>query len=62
MGFGLVIALAVALGAVAILAMTGVLADAKRLDRETVPQVTVANSMERDARTRSAWTGRRCPR
>jgi methyl-accepting chemotaxis protein len=49
LGFGLVIALAVALGAVAILAMTGVLADAKRLDRETVPQVTVANSMERDA-------------
>jgi methyl-accepting chemotaxis protein len=49
LGFGLVIALAIALGAVAILNMSGVLGDAKRLDQETVPQVTVANSMERDA-------------
>jgi methyl-accepting chemotaxis protein len=49
MGFGLVIALAIALGAVAILNMWGVLGDARRLSRETVPQVIVANNIERDA-------------
>jgi methyl-accepting chemotaxis protein len=49
LGFGLVIALAMALGAVAILNMSGVLGDAKRLDQETVPQVTLANGIERDA-------------
>jgi len=48
-GFGLVIAIAVALGAVAILSMTGVQGDARRLAEETVPQVTVANNVERSS-------------
>jgi methyl-accepting chemotaxis protein len=46
-GFGLIIAIAVALGAVAILNMVGVQGDARRLDSETVPEVTVANAVER---------------
>ena len=48
-GFGLVLVIAMALGAVAVLNMTGVQEDAKRLARETVPQVTVANNVERNA-------------
>ena len=48
-GFGLVIAIAIALGAVAILTMTGVQGDANRLHEETIPQVTVANNVERSA-------------
>ena len=48
-GFGLVLAIAVALGAMAILDMRGVQGDATRLKDETVPQVTVANELERSA-------------
>jgi methyl-accepting chemotaxis protein len=48
-GFGLVIAIAIALGGVAILNMTGVQNDARRLNTETVPQIVVANNMERSA-------------
>ncbi|HYW85601.1 MAG TPA: methyl-accepting chemotaxis protein, partial [Spirochaetia bacterium] len=48
-GFGLVIAIAMAIGAIAIWNMLGVQGDARRLDRETVPQVELANSVERSA-------------
>ena len=48
-GFGLVIAIAMAIGAIAIMNMLGVQSDARRLDRETVPQVELANSVERSA-------------
>lgn len=48
-GFGLVIAIAMAIGAIAIMNMLGVQGDARRLDRETVPQVELANSVERSA-------------
>jgi methyl-accepting chemotaxis protein len=48
-GFGLVIAVAIALSVVAILNMTGVQGDATRMAAETVPQVTVANNIERSA-------------
>ena len=48
-GFGLVLAIAMALGAMAVLNMTAVQGDATRLKDETVPQVTVANQMERSA-------------
>src|SRR5271157_2115759 len=48
-GFGLVIAIAMALGAMAILNMVGVQGDANRLHEETVPQVTVANNVERSS-------------
>jgi len=48
-GFGLVLAIAVALGALAVLNMRGVQGDAARLKDETVPQVTIANEMERSA-------------
>jgi methyl-accepting chemotaxis protein len=48
-GFGLVIAIAVALGAVAIISMRGVQGDAGRLERETVPQMDVATNLERNA-------------
>ncbi len=48
-GFGLVIAIAMAIGAVAIMNMLGVQGDARRLDLETVPQVELANSVERSA-------------
>ncbi len=46
-GFGLVLAIAIALGAVAVLNMRGVQGDAQRLKDETVPQVTLANQLER---------------
>ncbi len=49
LGFGLVIAIVIALGAVAILNMVGVLGDAKRIANETVPQVATSNNIERDA-------------
>jgi len=48
-GFGLVIAIAMAIGAIAIWNMLGVQGDARRLDRETVPQVELANNIERSA-------------
>ena len=48
-GFGLVLAIAVALGALAILNMRGVQGDASRLKDEAVPQVTLANQLERSA-------------
>ncbi len=48
-GFGLVIAIAVALGAIAIISMRGVQGDAGRLERETVPQMDVATNLERNA-------------
>ena len=48
-GFGLVIAIAIALGGVAILSMRSVQGDVQRLAAETVPQVTVANSVERSS-------------
>lgn len=48
-GFGLVIVIAMALGAVAIMNMTAVHGDATRLSRETVPEITVANSIERSS-------------
>jgi methyl-accepting chemotaxis protein len=48
-GFGLVLAIAVGLGAMAVLNMMGVQGDATRLKTETVPQVTIANEMERSA-------------
>jgi len=48
-GFGLVILIAMALGGVAIMNMTGVQGDAMRLHQETVPQVTVANNVERSS-------------
>ncbi len=48
-GFGLVIAIAIALGVVAILNMSGVQSDANRLSSETVPQIVVANNVERSS-------------
>ncbi|HET6487078.1 MAG TPA: chemotaxis protein, partial [Spirochaetia bacterium] len=48
-GFGLVIAIAMALGAVAVVSMMGVQGDAGRLSDEIVPQVAVANNIERSA-------------
>ena len=48
-GFGLVIAIAMGLGAIAVINMLGVQGEAKRLDLETVPQVELANSVERSA-------------
>jgi methyl-accepting chemotaxis protein len=48
-GFGLVIAIAIALGVVAILNMNGVQNDARRLSSETVPQIVVANNVERSS-------------
>ena len=48
-GFGLVIAIVVVLGAVSILNMVGSLGDGRRLAVETVPQVAMANAIERDA-------------
>ena len=48
-GFGLVIAIAMALGAIAVVNMLGVQGDARRLDLETIPQVELANSVERSA-------------
>jgi len=53
-GFGLVIAIMVALGGLVYLNMAGVQGDVRRLDRETVPQVAVTNSMARAAELTSA--------
>jgi len=47
-GFALVIALEAALGAVEFSNMMGVQGDARRLERETVPQVTLANNIQLD--------------
>jgi methyl-accepting chemotaxis protein len=49
LGFGLVIAIVIALGTVSIFNMLGVLGDAKRIASEAVPQVATSNSIERDA-------------
>ena len=46
-GFGLVIAIAAGLGAVQFWNMMGVQGEANRLDKEIVPQVAVANDLER---------------
>jgi len=46
-GFGLVIAIAAGLGAVQLWNMMGVQGEASRLDKEIVPQVAVANDLER---------------
>ena len=46
-GFALVIFIAAAVGAIELWNMGGVQGDAGRLDRETVPQVAVANNVER---------------
>ena len=46
-GFALVIAITAGLGAVELWNMSGVQADASRLDSETVPQVVLANNIER---------------
>ncbi|HET6484921.1 MAG TPA: methyl-accepting chemotaxis protein [Spirochaetia bacterium] len=48
-GFGLVIIIAMGLGGVAIMNMVGVQGDAQRLNAETVPQVAVANNVERNS-------------
>jgi methyl-accepting chemotaxis protein len=55
-GFGVVIAIMVALGGLAYLNMAGVQGDTGRLDRETVPQVAIAASMARSAELTSAST------
>jgi len=46
-GFGLVIAIAAGLGAIQLWNMMGVQGEANRLDKEIVPQVSVANDIER---------------
>lgn len=46
-GFALVIFIAAAVGAIELWNMGGVQRDANRLDRETVPEVSVANKIER---------------
>ena len=48
-GFGLVIVIAAGLGAVQLWNMMGVQGEANRLDKEIVPQVAVANDIERSA-------------
>ena len=53
-GFGLVIAIMLALGGLVFLNMSGVQGDVRRLDRETVPQVAIANSMARAAELTSS--------
>src|SRR5271157_3403452 len=53
-GFGLVIAIMLALGGLVYLNMAGVQGDARRLDRETVPQVAVSNTMARAAELTSS--------
>jgi methyl-accepting chemotaxis protein len=53
-GFGLVIAIMLALGGLVYLNMAGVQGDVRRLDRETVPQVAVSNTMARAAETASS--------
>jgi methyl-accepting chemotaxis protein len=51
LGFGLVILLVVVVGGLAILNMTAIRQDAERLSAAYVPQVAVANGMERAARS-----------
>ncbi len=46
-GFALVIVIAAAVGAIELWNMWGVQGDASRLDKETVPEVAVANNIER---------------
>jgi methyl-accepting chemotaxis protein len=53
-GFGLVIALMLALGALVYLNMIGVQGDTMRLDRETVPELAVASAMTRAAQMTAA--------
>jgi len=53
-GFGVVIAIMLALGGLAYLNMLGVQGDTGRLDRETVPQVSLAVSLARSAELASA--------
>jgi methyl-accepting chemotaxis protein len=53
-GFGLVIAIMLALGGLVYLNMAGVQGDVRRLDRETVPQVAVSNTMARAAELTSS--------
>ncbi len=53
-GFGLVIAIMLGLGVLVYVNMAGVQGDVRRLDRETVPQVAVANSMARAAELTSS--------
>jgi methyl-accepting chemotaxis protein len=53
-GFGLVIAIMLALGVLVYLNMLGVQGDVRRLDRETVPQVAISNSMARAAELTSS--------
>jgi methyl-accepting chemotaxis protein len=53
-GFGLVIALMLALGALVYLNMIGVQGDTMRLDRETVPELAVASAMSSAAQMTAA--------
>jgi methyl-accepting chemotaxis protein len=53
-GFGLVVAIMIALGVLIYVNMTGVQGDVRRLDRETVPQLAVANAMARAAELTSS--------
>ena len=53
-GFGLVIAIMLALAGLVFLNMSGVQGDVRRLDKETVPQVAIANSMARAAEMTSS--------
>ena len=53
-GFGLVIAIMLALGGLFYVNMAGVQGDVRRLDKETVPQVAIANSMARAAELTSS--------
>jgi methyl-accepting chemotaxis protein len=51
LGYGVVIALALIMGGIAIRSLLGVGAESARLSRELVPQVTVSNDMERSLLT-----------
>jgi methyl-accepting chemotaxis protein len=53
-GFGLVIAIMLALGVLFYMNMAGVQGDVRRLDQETIPQVALANSMARAAELTSS--------
>jgi methyl-accepting chemotaxis protein len=53
-GFGLVIAIMLALGGLVFLNMSGVQGDVRRLDKETVPQVAISNAMARAAELTSS--------
>ncbi|MGA2614535.1 MAG: methyl-accepting chemotaxis protein [Spirochaetia bacterium] len=55
-GFGVVIAIMLALGGLAYVNMMGVQGDTGRLDRETVPQLAIASSIARSAELTSANT------